>query len=227
MKASEKYGLGDLKKLRKQHQQLAAETARQAPKAATPKGRTDPAALSDEDRRMFRQAVKAVQPIKAGQRVLLPPRPQATANQLRERRALAMGREVPPPLPVSDHYAPAHTQHDAGSHVQSGYGRDLIKGLQKGKWRIEASLDLHGCTLDEARRRLDQFLDSCITHDIKCVRIVHGKGHGSRDGEAVLKQTVRRWLTQMQCVKAYTECSEADGGAGAVQVLLRLGEIAA
>jgi DNA-nicking Smr family endonuclease len=53
------------------------------------------------------------------------------------------------------------------------------------------------------------------------VRIVHGKGYGSKDGEPVLKQTIRRWLTQMEAVSAYAECSERDGGAGAVQVLLQ------
>jgi DNA-nicking Smr family endonuclease len=82
---------------------------------------------------------------------------------------------------------------------------------------------LHGATLDEARARLDQFLQSCLSHQIKSVCIVHGKGYGSRDRTPVLKQTVRRWLTQIDAVLAYTECNEQNGGAGAVQVLLRTG----
>ncbi|HEY9571743.1 MAG TPA: Smr/MutS family protein, partial [Pusillimonas sp.] len=106
-------------------------------------------------------------------------------------------------------------------YLRRGHGPDLIKGLQRGKWPIGASLDLHGSTLEQARERLDRFLQSCLAHQIKCARIVHGKGYGSKDGEPVLKQTIRRWLSQIASVIAYVECSEQDGGAGAVYVLLR------
>jgi len=177
--------------------------------------------LDDEDRALFRQAVKTVQPIKDARRASLPARAQAK-DLLRQRREHAMGRETSRLSTVSDHYAPARLKHDDTSFLQAGHGPDLIKGLKRGKWPIEASLDLHGSTLDEARGRLEQFLQSCLTHRVKCVRIVHGKGFGSKDGASVLKQTVRRWLSQMQDVKAYTECGEQDGGAGAIQALLKV-----
>lgn len=96
----------------------------------------------------------------------------------------------------------------------------MLRQLRQGKWPIEASLDLHGANLDEARRRLHQFIASCQEHSIRCVRIVHGKGHGSRSRQSVLKQTVRRWLVQWPAVQAYVECAEPDGGAGAVMALL-------
>lgn len=244
--AVHKPGLADLKLLRRQ--QAEAETPKPpAPKTATRKrgSRSRPPAsvsslavgssvrqpspeivdvaatpLSNEDRALFRRAVKMVQPIKDTKRASLPPVPRAPADLLRQRRELAMGQEAPALSAVSDQYAPAKL--DDGSFIQAGYGPDLIKGLKRGKWSIEASLDLHGSTLDEARERLEQFLQSCLTHQIKCVRIVHGKGYGSKDGASVLKETVRRWLSQMQAVKAYTECGEQDGGSGAVQALLRL-----
>jgi DNA-nicking Smr family endonuclease len=177
--------------------------------------------LDDEDRALFRQAVKTVQPIKDARRASLSPRKQAS-DLLRQRREHAMGRETASLSAVSDHYAPARLKHDDTSFLQAGHGPDLIKGLKRGKWPIEASLDLHGSTLDEARGRLEQFLQSCLAHRIKCVRIVHGKGFGSKDGASVLKQTVRRWLSQMRDVKAYTECGEQDGGAGAIQALLKV-----
>lgn len=178
-------------------------------------------ALDEEDRALFRQAVKTVQPLKSARRASLPARAQA-ADLLRQRREHAMGHETASLSAVSDHYAPARLKHDDTSFLQAGHGPDLIKGLKRGKWPIEASLDLHGSTLDEARGRLEQFLQSCLTHRIKCVRIVHGKGFGSKDGASVLKQTVRQWLSQMRDVKAYTECAEQDGGAGAIQALLKV-----
>ncbi|SHI16513.1 Smr/MutS family protein [Pollutimonas bauzanensis] len=180
-------------------------------------------AITAQDQALFRRAVKSAQPIKDTRRAILPPPPRASGAVLRERRERAVGAEPGRPPQTSDQYSPAGIDHDGASFVRRGHGPDLAKGLKRGKWPIGASLDLHGNTLEEARDRLDHFLQSCLTHQIKCVRIVHGKGYGSKDGEPVLKQTVRRWLTQMADVLAYAECPEQDGGSGAVQVLLRTG----
>lgn len=180
-----------------------------------------PSALTDEDKALFRQAVKAVVPIRDTRRAILPPANFEADDVLQQRRERAMGREPAKLTQVSDHYTPVRTDGDDSSFLRPGHGSDLVKGLKRGKWPIEATLDLHGNTLEEARERLDRFLQSCLTHRIKCVRIVHGKGYGSKDGESVLKVTLRRWLTQLAAVQAYAECAEADGGSGAVQVLLR------
>lgn len=178
--------------------------------------------LDAKDRALFRRAVKSAQPIKDTRRAVLPRMATQTARMLIQRRLSATGQAVPIALaPVSDHYTPAALQHMESNFVQKGCGPDLIRKLKRGIWPVQATLDLHGATLDEARERLEQFLQSCLTHGIKCVRIIHGKGYGSKDGTPVLKQTVRRWLTQFGSVLAYSECQEQDGGTGAVQVLLR------
>ena len=179
--------------------------------------------ISTEDRALFRRAVKSVQRIKDTRRAVLPPVPLASALVLRQRRATAVGADpIEQATAVSDEFRPAVFTQDDAAFVRGGYGPDLIKNLKRGKWPIGATLDLHGDTLEQARERLDRFLQSCLAHNIKCVRIVHGKGYGSKDGEPVLKQTIRRWLTQLEAVLAYAECAEADGGSGAVQVLLRI-----
>lgn len=177
--------------------------------------------LAAEDRALFRRVVASVHPMAPPNRAILPPVPAAPASILKQKRQAATGTDIAPPTPVSDHYAPARLAADACHFVQTGHGPDLAKKLAQGKWPIEASLDLHGSTLDEARQRLDGFLRSCLQHHIRCVRIVHGKGHGSKDNASVLKETTRRWLTQLEDVMAYVECNERDGGAGAVQVLLK------
>lgn len=204
--------------------------------------------LSEADRRLFRTAVRYVERIKDPGRVLLAPVSVAQDSILKERRMRAAGLENAKPAkrpqaqdeagpkphesdrkprperrprPLSDDYASAAHDHDDSRYLKAGHGTDILKDLKRGKWAIGASLDLHGSTLEDARERFERFLSSCLTHDVKCVRIVHGKGYGSRNGDAVLKTTVRRWLTQIAEVIAYTECSEADGGSGAVQVLLK------
>lgn len=184
----------------------------------------DPAELTVEDAVLFERAMRSVTPIRATGRVILPPRPAAPRTLLRQRRQWASCSEPAPPPAVSDGFVPAATAHDATNFVRAGRGPDLIRDLRRGKWPMQASLDLHGSTLEQARERLDRFLTSCTTHGIRCVQVVHGKGLGSKDGTPVLKQTVRRWLTQIDAVLAYVECEEAHGGAGAVQVLLRAPE---
>ncbi|WP_397474255.1 Smr/MutS family protein [Pusillimonas sp.] len=243
-----KPGLADLKQLRQQAE--AASTPAPAPpkrkrrnfaasgKTAVPEakepGTNNPAGkaalpvaaspLTAEDKALFRRAVESVQPLAPPNRVILPPVPRAPRSILKQKRLAATGLEVVVPAAVSDHYAPARLAADASHFAQAGHGPDLVKKLAQGKWPIGASLDLHGSTLEEARLRMDGFLRSCLQHSIRCVRIVHGKGHGSKNNAPVLKETVRRWLTQLEDVMAYTECAERDGGAGAVLVLLRADE---
>lgn len=175
---------------------------------------------------MFRQHTQDVRPIPSPQRLSSMPPPALSAQQLSERRRRATGDgEFATPTALralSDHFQTARTNEDDGSFLQAGYGPDLLHKLRQNKWPIEASLDLHGATLDQARERLDRFLATCLTHRIKCICIVHGKGYGSRDGKPVLKDTIRRWLSQLACVRAYIECDEHNGGSGAVQVLLRI-----
>ena len=203
---------------------------------------TGTALLSESDRKLFRSAVRYVERMSDPGRVLLAPVPEAPASILEERRKRAAGisstkpgktrntRDVAAPYTapkkaasrtLSDTYTPAAHDQDDSRYLKAGHGTDILRDLKRGKWAIGASLDLHGSSLEDARERFERFLDSCLTHDVKCVRIVHGKGYGSRNGDAVLKATVRRWLTQVAEVIAYTECTEADGGAGAVQVLLK------
>ncbi|MBP6019910.1 MAG: Smr/MutS family protein [Burkholderiaceae bacterium] len=213
-----------------QEQQLAASvaqarqlTASIAPVRSADKNVTDDKTLPAVDISLFRQAMKTVTPMKGHQRVLAGPLPAASAQMLTERRQHATGdTNAPLAVQVSDHYMAAHTDQDDRVFVRSPDAGDLVKGLKRGKWPVQASLDLHGCTLDDARERLDRFLQSCLDHQLRSVRIVHGKGYGSRNGTPILKDVVRRWLTQLAAVQAYIECKEVDGGAGAVQVLLSL-----
>lgn len=209
---------------------------------ANPAVQQEAVRISETDRQLFRNAVRYVEKIRDPGRVLLSPARLAPDSILEERRKRAAGLDADKPAqrhvspkeevtaprggqkrsrPLSDAYVPAtHAENDT-RYLKAGHGTDVLRDLKRGKWPVGASLDLHGSNLEDARERFQRFLDSCLTHDIKCVRIVHGKGYGSPNGDAVLKSTVRRWLSQLNEVIAYVECQEADGGSGAVQVLLK------
>ena len=96
-----------------------------------------------------------------------------------------------------------------------------LRKLRRGGWVIKGELDLHGHTGDEARIALAAFLNRCMKDDRRCVRIIHGKGLGSKNRLPVLKNKVRHWLMQRDDVLAFCQARAVDGGAGAVIVLLK------
>ena len=103
----------------------------------------------------------------------------------------------------------------------AGVGPDVPRRLRKGAWSIQAEIDLHGHRVDEAREALSAFLKQAIKRNQRCVRVVHGKGLGSKGRTPVLKGKVMGWLRQREEVIAFCAAPAAEGGSGALLVLLR------
>ena len=101
-----------------------------------------------------------------------------------------------------------------------GIPLDVLAQLRKGKWAIQDQLDLHGLRRDEAREALGAFIRSADQRGLRCLRVIHGKGHGSPGREPVLKAKVHKWLAQKHEVIAFAQAAGPQGGAGAVIVLL-------
>jgi DNA-nicking Smr family endonuclease len=97
----------------------------------------------------------------------------------------------------------------------------VVRELRRGHLEIGLELDLHGLTVRHARDDLNRFLEECHRRDIRCVRIIHGKGYGSEDKQPILKQKLNLWLRQREDVLAFTSATRRDGGTGAAYVLLR------
>lgn len=106
-------------------------------------------------------------------------------------------------------------------YLRSGLSRPILKKLRRGHWVIQEELDLHGLTSVEARALLAEFLNACIRSGVRCVRIIHGKGLRSKNREPVLKTKVANWLIRRDEVLAFCQARQADGGSGAVVVLLK------
>lgn len=101
-----------------------------------------------------------------------------------------------------------------------GIQHRVFRDLQRGLIPPEQSLDLHGMRVTEARTAFGRFLQASLQRGLRCVRIVHGKGRGSREAQPVLKQMTYQWLIQSQAVLAFTTAPRWDGGTGATYVLL-------
>lgn len=110
---------------------------------------------------------------------------------------------------------------DQDSFVRPGMQHDILRRLRRGHWVVQAELDLHGWTRDEARMQVVRFLDGCIHQGLRCICVVHGKGLNSLAGQAVLKQLVPIWLVQRSEVLAFCHPQAAEGGDGVLVVLLK------
>lgn len=106
------------------------------------------------------------------------------------------------------------------SYRRPGMGLDVVRKLRQGSWSIQRQLDLHGYRREDARDALGAFIREANKAGVRCVRVVHGKGLGSPGKMPVLKGRVQSWLIQKQEVLAFVQARPAEGGAGALVVLL-------
>ncbi len=110
---------------------------------------------------------------------------------------------------------------DTLSYRVAGVQDGVMCKLKRGQYRIGAELDLHGLNRDKAQLAVARFLAQCRDQRAHCVRIIHGKGNGSPNSGPVLKTYLNAWLRRRKDVVAFSSARPADGGTGAVYVLLR------
>jgi DNA-nicking Smr family endonuclease len=159
-----------------------------------------------------------VKPLNAAPRVLHPPPKPAPIAQQRIADDEAVMKES-----LSDEFSieTLLETDDALSYARPGVGPDVLKKLRSGGWVTQDQLDLHGLRVDQAREAIAQFIRDAVKRGVRCVRVIHGKGLGSMDKKPVLKSKVRNWLVQKEEVIAFCTARAADGGSGALMVLLK------
>ena len=109
---------------------------------------------------------------------------------------------------------------DELSFRRPGVQDGVMRKLRRGQYRLEAEIDLHGLTLPEAKQGLREFLAQALLRQLRCIRIVHGKGLRSGPRGPVLKNAVNLVLQRTDAVVAFCSARQVDGGTGAVYVLL-------
>lgn len=109
------------------------------------------------------------------------------------------------------------------AYQRAGVQHGVYRQLRLGKYTIEARLDLHRMSIEQARLEVYQFVRDCIGHDIRCALITHGKGEG-RAKPAVLKSYVGHWLPQIPEVLAFHSAQKHHGGTGATYIMLKKSE---
>ncbi|HEX6614207.1 MAG TPA: Smr/MutS family protein [Rhodanobacteraceae bacterium] len=178
---------------------------------------TPPANVSEEDARLFREAIGDIRP--------LAPKPEAGHARTRpaphptmfERDEAAVRDEL-----LESAIDPA--AHEIGEellYLREGHSPQLLKRLRRGHFSIGDEIDLHQMDERAARATLEEFLADCRRRGVHCVRIVHGKGLRSGSAGPVLKRMTDRMLRRRDDVLAFASARPAQGGTGATVVLLR------
>ena len=178
------------------------------------------ASLNPDEVALFRAAVKDVRPIASQGRIKrVPVLPAAIPRSLmRDEQNVLIDS-------LSDHIAWDDGVESGEELVflRPGLRRDTLRKMRRGHWVLQGELDLHGMISTEARLAVTLFLANCRKRDLRCVRIIHGKGLGSKNREGVLRTKVKNWLMQKDEVLAFCQARAVDGGSGAVIVLLKSG----
>ncbi len=163
-----------------------------------------------EARELFERAMREVEPLLSGsgdQRL----RPSSTTPE--------------PPRTARPRRGKLRIEVDGEQMIglASGVDRRVLRRLRRGQQVVEMEVDLHGLTQVEARLMVSRALEKAGRRHWKCLRIIHGRGHGSAAGP-VLKKALPRWLEEAASpveVVAFTTAGPKLGGLGATLVLLR------
>lgn len=190
----------------------AAYCGPMAKKPPPPNGTPD---WDDDDAALFRAAIGPVRELPpADPRPARPrPRPGTRMAELDDADARDEFLRLLDEAPVEAGDTLRHRRDDVPSRV--------LKRLAQGEYAVQDEIDLHHASAAAAADLLRRFLHDAGQAGMRCVRVIHGKGNGSPGREPVLKGKVRSWLVQKDEVIAFTQARAADGGQGALVVLLQ------
>ena len=178
--------------------------------------------IRDEEAALWQRIARHVTPLPRVPVALEEEAPEEEApppppNKVKARVRAAPKAAPPPPrppiaLPELNPVAPA------------GVDRRTVRRLKRGQLPVEARLDLHGRTQDQAHDALQGFIQESRMARRRCVLVITGKGSVVSGKGGVLRQMVPRWLNEpalRRHIVAITNAPQSSGGAGALYVLLK------
>lgn len=176
----------------------------------------------DEDEALWKAVTRDVKPIKRT------PSPSAKPEVVKK-PARAQPKTPSPPLTSPPAIAkpaprPALPPRELSHGQAAGLDKRTMDRLRRGQVPVEAEIDLHGYTQEQAHNALNAFIIGQAAAGRRCVRVITGKGSFRQGGGGVLKTAVPRWLNEtplQDSILAFTHARRDDGGEGALYVLLR------
>ena len=171
---------------------------------------------TDDEIDLFRRSVGPVRKLKHD-RVNQPGRSRPPRPRPRQEQA-----EQLPADTFSDEFDSGRvTSEEQLFFSRPGLQQKLLRRFRRGQLVCGDELDMHGMTASTARIAVMEFITTSRARNIRCVRMIHGKGYSSAGDTPVLKNRLNNWLRQHHDVLAFSSATQREGGAGALYVLLR------
>jgi DNA-nicking Smr family endonuclease len=182
-----------------------------------------------EDQRLFDQAMRGVVPLSRTDRTrraaaVPDAAPSRAASVARARREDALADADMADLVAGPGKLTIDEVGEVVSGRAAGIDRRLLRRLRDGEFAIEAQIDLHGMTREQAVAALERTLRRAFADGRRAVLVIHGRGLNSGSEGPVLKDAVKRALCEGPCARlvlAFTSAPPDRGGPGATVVLLR------
>lgn len=173
--------------------------------------------VNAEEQALFRSAVKNTKPITQDKHLL-------KKEQVKKHSAPTQQNNHQPGIDYCQ-LSPADwlQPEDHSDFHKDNLQYKTLRKLRRGQFPIEASLDLHHCTTNEALERVEHFFSMCQQQQQRWLCIIHGKGLYAKEGRSILKAVLNKWLRDHAKVLAFCSAKPKDGGTGALYVLIKLG----
>lgn len=173
--------------------------------------------MDEEERALFRHAMRGVRRLEPGARVAATlRRPKPRARFARAERHAVLQESLGQGSPL----APVEESGDALLFRRPEIGLPVFRRLRAGQYRVDGEIDLHGLTAAMVEPALREFLAEAGRERARVVRVIHGKGRRSGNRGPVLKLVASNYLCRIDAVLAFASAREVDGGSGAILVLL-------
>lgn len=174
--------------------------------------------MNDEE--LFKQMLgDDVEPIVTEARVAVKKTRDQDVDKAQRRKAAASVQSTPAD-PLSSSPVDMVEPLSLLTYRKPGVQHGVYKKMRLGKYALDARLDLHRMTVEQARRTVYQFVQDCVANDVRCALVTHGKGEG-RETPALLKSCIAHWLPQLDEVLAFHTAQKHHGSYGATYVLFK------
>lgn len=179
--------------------------------------------LPEDEDDIFAREMAGVRRMRMEPSVRLRRQTAQAADSLAVRRAAA----VSVPEDDRDGLSASHVEWVQPTDVLSwrgdGVAHGVFRRLKQGGYTLDARLDLHKHTVEQARKAIVRFILDCQKYEVRSAVILHGKGERGEQ-KAMIKSYTQHWLKLIPEVMAFHSAQPHHGGAGALYVLIKKSE---
>jgi DNA-nicking Smr family endonuclease len=181
--------------------------------------------LSEDDIKVWQELASSVEPISKDDEdkyKTLPDKKNKTKSLPKQKKQLFFQK------PDNKKLLSTSAQKSISHGDVENIDRKTAQNFIKGKMKIEAKLDMHGLTENQAYQKLCSFIENAYQRQKRCVLIITGKGKKAQfwyePQTGILKTAVPKWLNQpplRNMVLSFSYANRFDGGDGALYVLIK------